>query len=53
MRLLLLALCLLAAPARAESFAPVGLWRGEASGGLLVVLGPGFCSELVLLRAGD
>ncbi len=32
------------APACAETFAPLGLWRGVASGDLLVVQGPAFCS---------
>ncbi len=30
--------------ARADSFAPVGLWRGERSGDFLLVWGEGFCS---------
>lgn len=44
---LLTALALAGAPgpaARADSFAPVGLWRGEASGDFLLVWGEGFCS---------
>lgn len=40
----LLTLLALAPAARADSFAPVGLWRGEASGDFLLVWGEGFCS---------
>ncbi len=44
MKLALVLAALAGSPARAESFAPVGLWRGERSGDLLVVAGADFCS---------
>ena len=33
-----------ASPGAADSFAPVGLWRGESSGDFLLVWGEGFCA---------